>query len=216
MPNMSERSPRPEGRKRGVAGRLGALVGRVQTYFAEQQKQIAIENSIPDDRLEEIRRRMRRVSIANEYEPGFGGEVEVQLHAIEEAFPETPHMTRWVAAYNRALITRLCEARCAIPYPNLTQEDAETLRYWGFAIPLHLGATTGLFALAEFPDQWDMRPAHVEPSLEGTTVAYIYDVANNPRLEVTYDMRAGDYFSGDPYGKTVIYPMPEQHGGADV
>lgn len=216
MLNMSEQSPRPEGRKKGVAGRLGALVGRVQTYFAEQQRQTAIENSIPDDRLEEMRRRMQRVRTADEYEPEFGGEVEAQLLAIEGVFPDTPHMTQWVAAYNRALITRLCEARCAIPYPNLTQEDAETLRGWGFAIPLHLGATNGLFALAEFPDQWDMRPAHAEPSLESTTMAYIYDEANNPRLEVTYDMRAGSGFSGDPYGRTVIYPIPEQPGGTGV
>src|ERR1019366_2751132 len=134
-----EQLPRSEGRRtRRVARKLVALVGWAQTYFAEQQKQVAIEHSIPDDRLEEMRHRMRRVTGANEYEPEFGGEVATQLHAIEEAFPETPHMTRWVAAYNRALITRLCEARCAIPYSNITQEDAETLREWGFAIPLHL------------------------------------------------------------------------------
>jgi hypothetical protein len=61
----------------------------------------------------------------------------------------------------------------------------------------------------EFPDQWDMRPAYAEPSLEDTTLAYIYDAADNQPLEITYDRRGGSYFSGDPYGKTVIYPMPE-------
>ena len=210
---MAEQLPQPGNRRtRRVARKVGAFVGRVREYFAEQQRQIAIEHSIPDDRLEEMQRRIRRVTGANEYEPEFGGEVEAQLHAIEEAYPDTPHLTRWVAAYNRALTTRLCEARCAIPYPNLTQENATTLREWGFALPLHLGATASLFALTEFPDRWDMRPAHEEPSLENTTVAYIYDQDDNQRIEVTFDNGAGREFS-HPYGKTVLYrPIPEQPG----
>ncbi len=60
---MTEKLPGSDGgRWRSGAGKLGSLVGRVRTYFADQQRQIAIEYSISEDRLDEMRRRVWRVT----------------------------------------------------------------------------------------------------------------------------------------------------------
>jgi hypothetical protein len=198
---MSEQSPKPEGGHiRRATRTLGAFARRLKDSYDEQQRQIAAENSISPQRLAELKVRVRRVTTANEYrDTDFQAEIETQRNALRETNPDigTDSPRLQVAAYNRALIARLCDARCAIPYPGLTTENVGELRRWGLAIPFHLGAAESLFTLVELPDKWNMRPAHEEPSLEDSTLAFVVDGDGNPRLRVVYNARGDRDYGPD-------------------
>jgi hypothetical protein len=207
---MSEQLPdRPE--RRGLsamAHRIGAMIQRVWDSTAESPHTSGPR--INAERKQEMRELLRTIVMPNEYSSPFKDEVQAQLDQLEAAFPDTPHLTRWSAAYNRALTARVCAIRCAMPI-GIGEANAAALQEMGFVTSFVLGDNVGMFAPSEYPEGWAIRPYNEQPDLYHSATAVIYDTDNVARVQLYYDNGASSGYAGDPRTGITILPPPEQH-----